>query len=383
MIQAQIKLLILVLSCFFCNLSAQQFIGGDNAVFDEALYDPVYPMMKEWAKAGVEGGIPARGKQIVRLTVAPGDDLHKAVHQVAQKGGGVLYLEKGKYRITKTLNIPTGVILRGKSKEGTILEIDMHGYHFTTGKPLTAALSLENVQRAGIEDLTLVYVTPDFDPVDHDHVYDPWEKRIFHERELRDTTLFVEMIWINNSKNCWVDNCNILRSGSDAIRINHSEHITCRKNYIDRSYNKCDGGMGYYNIMRSKYVLSCYEKVRRLRHFAIHIGSKYCVAIHNDFEVDVNFHSGDDGYNLIEDNRIIIPVWHSWHCFQLGAPRQHKPAGEWNVLYNNQTYHKLNGPEYSEPGIVYMMNTKFGGQTVLKTDKPSPKGGTFYPVKVK
>lgn len=365
------------------NLSAQKLIGGDDSYFSEQLYDPAYPMMKEWAKAGVEGGIPSRNEIPVKKRIKPTDDLFIAVQQMKGLAPGVLLLEAGDYIITKTLEVPSGIIIRGIDKDRVTVKVDMHGYHFSTRKPLKAAFSLNNVERVGLEELTIRYITPDFEPVDKQHVYDLWEQKIFHEREMRDTTLFVEMVWINQSKNCWVDNCNILWSGSDAIRIDNSEHITCRKNYIDRTYNKCDGGMGYYNIMRSKYILSCYEKVRRIRHFAIHIKSKYYVAIHNDFEVDVNFHSGDDGYNLIENNRVIIPVWHSWHCFQLGDPKQHKPASDWNILFNNQTYFKLEGPENAERDVVYKINTAFGGESVLKTDLPAPKKGTFYPVKVK
>ena len=362
-------------------VSAQTFIGGDNSVFAPELYDPAYPMMMEWAKAGVEGGIPSQNKLPVRNEVRPGDDLQMALDQVQQLGGGVLLLHAGDYSIRESLKIPSNVVLRGVHKDSVLLRVDMHGSHFSTRNPTIGAICMLQVEQAGLEDLTLRYVTADFEPLDRQHIYDPWDVKIFHERELRDTTLFVEMIWINGSKNCWVDNCNILWSGNDAIRINNSKHITCRKNFIDRSYNKCDGGMGYYNIMRSEYVLCCYEKVRRLRHFAIHINSKYCVAIHNDFEVDVNFHSGDDGYNLVENNRVIIPVWHSWHCFSLGDPGQHKPAGKWNIIFNNQTYYKLNGPEFSEPNVVYQVNDQFGGKSVIRTDLPPPSGGTFYPVK--
>lgn len=362
-------------------LLAQKLIGGDDAYYAEELFDPAYPMMKEWAKAGVEGGIPSANKIQIKKRVTVNDDLEKEIRQISNSGGGKLLLNNGDYMIKKTLHIPSNVILRGENRDQVRLLVDMHGYHFKTGKPLTAAISLDGVERAGVENLTIRYVTPDFEPVDKQHVYEPWDRAVFHEREMRDTTLFVEMIWINNSRNCWIDNCQILWSGSDAIRINNSEHITCRRNYVDRSYNKCDGGMGYYNIMRSKYILCCYEKVRRIRHFAIHVGSKYCVAIYNDFEVDVNFHSGDEGYNLIEDNRVIIPVWHSWHCFQLGDPGQHKPAGKWNVLYNNVTYHKLNGPEDSKSNTVYLMNDIFGGERVLESDLKQPVGNTFYPVK--
>lgn len=374
--------LLLLLICAD-SLSAQKLIGGDDAYFAEELYDSAYPMMKEWAKAGVEGGIPSPEKTKIKKIVTAGDSWVDALPEVHDLGGGVVLLKNGDYSLKNTLQIPSNVILRGENKDSVRILVDMHGYHFSTGKPTTAALSMSHVERAGIENLTIRYVTPDFEPYDKQHVYEPWDVKVFHVPETRDTTLFVEMVWINHSRNCWVDNCQILWSGSDAIRIDNSEHITCRRNYIDRTYNKCDGGMGYYNIMRSKYILSCYEKVRRIRHYAIHIGSKYCVAIHNDFEVDVNFHSGDDGYNLIENNRIIIPNWHSWHCFQLGDPGQHKPAGKWNILYNNVTYHKLNKSEYSKPNQVYMMNDSFKGGKIIETDLKAPVCNTFYPVKVR
>jgi hypothetical protein len=380
------KYLYIILLCFVCslNISAQKMIGGDDSFFANELYDPAYPMMEEWAKAGVEGGIPSFNKVEVKKRITVTDNLQEVISSISKLGGGKILISNGDYLVKHTLNIPSNVILRGENRDSVRLLVDMHGFHFKTKKPLTAALSLNGVEKAGIENLTIKYITPNFEPVDKQHVYEPWDHKVFHERERRDTTLFVETIWINNSRNCWIDNCQILWSGSDAIRINNSEHITCRHNYIDRSYNKCDGGMGYYNIMRSKYVLCCYEKVRRIRHFAIHVESQYCVAIHNDFEVDVNFHSGDNGYNLIEDNRIIIPVWHSWHCFQRGDPQKHKPAGKWNIIYNNVTYYKLDGPEYSTPGVVYMMNDKFGGENVLiRSDLKKPLGNTFYPVKVK
>lgn len=379
----RLYLLFILLISSYNALYSQKLLGGDDICFDEGLYDPSYPMMKEWAKAGVEGGIPSHDKTEVKYIVSPSDDFVSILCKVSDKGGGVILLKKGDYLLKQTLNIPSNVIIRGENREETRILVDMHGYHFSTGKPTSSALCMDKVERSGIENMTIKYVTPDFEPRDKQHVYDSWEKEIFHVQEKRDTTLFVDMVLIVNSRNCWVDNCQILWSGNDAIRIVNSEHITCRGNYIDRSYNKCDGGMGYYNIIGSKYILSCYEKVRRIRHYAIHLGSKYCVAINNDFEIDVNFHDGDEGYNLIENNRIIIPVWHSWHCFQRGASNLHKPAGKWNILYNNITYHKLNGSEYSERNKVYLMNTEFGGKTVLETNLQSPKGNTFYPVKLK
>lgn len=159
-------------------------------------------MMKEWAKAGVEGGIPSFEKVEVKRRITVADDLQKVIASVSASGGGKILLSSGDYLLKHTLNIPSNVILRGENRDSVRLLVDMHGYHFKTKKPLTAALSLDGVERVGIENLTLRYVTPNFEPVDKQHVYDSWEHKVFHEREMRDTTLFVEMIWINNSKNC-------------------------------------------------------------------------------------------------------------------------------------------------------------------------------------
>lgn len=364
-------------------LSAQLFVGGESACLDKKLLDPAYPMMEDWAKAGVEGGIPERGKLKICREITSGNDINQAMLQVSDMGGGVLLLREGVYTVNETLEVPSGVVLRGADRENVILSVKMKG-RFSKGRTVTtAALSCNNVIRAGIEDLTIKYEAADFEPVDKSHVYDTWTEDVFHKKEMRDTSLFVVSVWFENARNCWLDNCRILCSGDDPVRITNSTHITCRKNFIDRCYNKCDGGMGYYNIINSSYILSCYEKVRRIRHFAVHLGSKYCVAVNNDFEVDVNFHDGDEGYNLIENNRIIIPVWHSWHCFQMGAPNLHRAPGAWNVLYNNFAYFKLAGPEYSERDVVYLMNTKFDAEKIIKTDLSAPVGGTFYPVVVK
>ena len=206
----------------------------------------------------------------------------------------------------------------------------------------------------------------------------PWDKDVFHTPELRDTTLFVESIWFENSKNCWVRNCNILWAGSDPIRITNSEHITCTGNFIDRSYNKCDGGMGYYNIINSKYVLVYYEHIKRIRHFAIQNGSMYNVVMNNYLEVDINFHDGDGGYNLIEQNTIHIPQWHSWHCFQRGDPRQHQVPGKFNILFRNVAHYKNGSFEFSNPDAVYEINSTWGGKNALETNISIPESNTFY-----
>lgn len=367
-----------VLFLFIVPAFAQTRIGSTGCRPDSSLLDPAYPYMKEWALAGVEGGIPNSNNQRPKVTVRPGDAIQPALDRAAKQGGGVVLLRKGKYVIDKTLRLPASVILRGEDREGVVLNVTMHGYHYKTGRPRVAAILVRGAQRVGIENLTLLYKGANFEPLDRDSMHQAWTKAIFHERERRDTTLFVDLIWIDSSRNCWVQDCNLLWAGNDPMRIVNSAHITCRGNRVDRSYNKTDGGMGYYNIHNSHYVLIYGEQIRRIRHFAIQHDSKYNVVYGNYLEVDINFHNDDGGFNLIEKNTIRIPEWHSWHCFQRGSPKQHKPPGSSNIVYNNDALYKNGKHEGSEKGRIYVINDQFEGKTLLEPGWQEPKGQTFY-----
>ncbi|NJO68473.1 MAG: right-handed parallel beta-helix repeat-containing protein [Bacteroidetes bacterium] len=303
-------------------------------------------VIHSWSLAGVQGGIPSSKILRIKKTITPADNIQKAINVTAASGGGIVLLKAGKYPINATIHLKPGVFLKGIHPDSVTLGVNIHGYHYTTRKPRQCALALKNIENAAIENITIKYTGADFEPLDKDSLNAPWDKAVFHIPELRDTSLFVEHIWIDSSKNCWVRNCKILWAGSDPIRITNSEHITCTGNFIDRSYNKCDGGMGYYNIINSKYVLVYNEHIKRIRHFAIQNGSMYNVVYNNYLEVDINFHNGDSGYNLIEQNTIRIPQWHSWHCFQRGDPRQHQVPGKFNLLYRNVAHHKTGNLEF-------------------------------------
>lgn len=289
-----------------------------------------------------------------------------------------MILKSGEYIIRETILLKSNVILRGCNKDSVLLSVKIHGFHFSTGQPRQSALAIKHKHGVGIENLTIKYTDAAFEPLDKDSMNAPWDKAVFHQPELRDTSLFVEHIWIDHSADCWVKNCNLLWGGSDPIRITNSRYITCSHNFIDRSYNKNDGGMGYYNLINSKYVLITNETIRRIRHFTIQKGSKYNVVTNNYLEVDINFHDGDKGYNLIEGNTIRISEWHSWHCFQHGDPNQHKPPGKMNVLYNNDALYKNKTREYCEMGKVYLINFSWNGGTVLQTDWKLPDNFSFY-----
>ncbi|OIP81392.1 MAG: hypothetical protein AUK44_10115 [Porphyromonadaceae bacterium CG2_30_38_12] len=342
---------------FFSLSLFSQSYGGRGWVLDSTLLDARFPAIAEWAKAGVEGGIPDSLETKIAMKITPKANLQKAINKVAKKGG-VLLLLPGEYTINEPINLHSGVILRGISKESVILSIKMHGYFWrTVGQTRKGAVLMHGIENAGVENITLKYAAADFEPNDRNSNDASWCIDVFHKPEKRDTTLFVESIWIHQSRNCYVQNCNILWSGSDPIRITLSDHITCRRNYIDRCYNKNDGGMGYYNISNSRYVLICNEKIRRIRHLAIQNFSKYNVIIDNDLEVDINFHDGDAGFNLVQGNRSKIPTWHSWEPISVGVPKQHLPPGDGNILYNNQLVNKAGELVYSNKGAFYQMNT--------------------------
>lgn len=330
---------------------------------------------KKWSKAGIMRGyfIPVN-----TITIKPGNSLHKAVDFLSKSGGGILILEPGEYIIWNTIKLESNILLKGRQKDSVMLSVKLHGYHFSTGKPRQSALLIRNKHWVGIENLTIKYTDAGFQPLDKDSITAPWDVAVFHQPELRDTSLFVEHIWIDHSKNCWIKNCNLLWAGSDPIRITNSKHITCSHNFVDRSYNKNDGGMGYYNIINSRYVLVTNETIKRIRHLAIQKGSKYNVIYNNYLEVDINFHDGDRGYNLIERNIIRIPEWHSWHCFQHGDPKQHRPPGKMNIIYNNDTMHKNKTREYCDKGIVYLMNNSWDGSKIRETDWKLTENFHFY-----
>ena len=377
-----LKVFLLVNGIICANgfLYGQSNIGSATCTIDTALLDPNYPAMKEWAKAGVEGGIPSASKKSIKKKLKPGNDIQQAIELVAGKGGGVVLLCKGIYPVYNTIHLRSNVILRGENKAQVKLQVFIHDTFKPYGGNRTAALHIGNQKNVGIENLTVEYKGASFEPLDRDSMNAPWDISVFHQPENRDTTLFTDLIWIDSSQNCWVQSCNLLMAGCDPMHISRSAHITCRGNYVDRCYNKNDRGMGYYNIMYSKYILIANEYIRRIRHLSIHKASSYVVIINNYLEVDINFHDGDKGNCLVQGNTVRIPTWHSWTAIQRGDPSKHHPPGPANYLFNNDAKNKDGQSTASGKAVVYEMNEAWKGGNTLVLDKPLPKGNTLYPM---
>ncbi len=365
-------------------------IGDAGWVFDESRYDPRFPDMREWAKAGVQGGIPARGAAKIIRRLQPGDDLQAAIDAAHAAGGGVVLLSRGEYPVSRTIYLRSGVVLRGETKETTILSVRMKKGFFknTADKQQLTAFEVNDAERVGIEDLTFRYAAVDFKPMDKDSFYGVWERRIFHEIETRDTNLYVHLLILRRCKNSWVDHCNFLQAGAHPLGVGDSEHVTFRNNFIDRAYVKKDGHHGgYYGCWASRYCLFYNETVKRIRHFAImNKGAAYNVVYGCNFEVDVNFHSEDDGHNLVQECRIATPVWHSWGAIGIGANGQHQPPGPGNLLYRNEPISKgvagyTRHMGAAQTDAVYEVTDRFGEPQVHKLPVAPPAHGTFYAVK--
>jgi len=365
-------------------------IGDPGWVFDESRYDPRFPEMREWAKAGVEGGIPLRNNLPKKLRVSEGADLQSAIDRVAEQGGGILVLGPGDYWIDRTIQLKSGVVMRGTHKDSTIIKIRMKAPFFKiAGGKSATAIEVNGQERVGVEDLTIRYEAVDFEPMDKSDFHAPWEINPFHGDEIRDDQLFVHTLIFANSRNCWVDNCNLLWAGAHPLGMANCQHMTMRDNFVDRAYVK-KGGMhgGYYGVWGTSHSLFYNEKVRRIRHFALMSpGCKYNVVYQCDFEVDVNYHDADDGQNLVEKSRVATPVWHSWDAIGVGAQGKHRPPGPRNFLFDNTVISKgvegynRRGP-VSETGKIYQVMTEFGQPTVsVMENAPPPKGNTMYAIK--
>jgi hypothetical protein len=312
-----------------------------------------------WNRAGadLEGFWDTAGSNVD--TLFGSTEIQERLDRLEKSGGGTLIVSSGNYEITEPIHVPSGVRILGVSRDSSVFEIKMteefeKSRHWMEPQGHSAAILFEEVENASLENLTLEYRAVDFEPVDFESYDHAWENRVFHEHNSQTENLFVSTVWFENAENCVLSRCNILRAGNDPVRIRNSRHITCSYNFIDRAYNKGGGGAGYYNLINSHYCLLYKETVKRIRHLSIHKRSSYNVVYGCDLQVDVNFHNGDLGHNLIENNQINIPVWHSWHCFGTGAPSMHLAPGPYNVLFNNKTDYKSRGPEVDSEKLYFM-----------------------------
>ena len=391
------KNLSLMITCLMIGLSVVgQQLGDAGWVFDESKYDSRFPEMREYAKAGVEGGIPYREDSPIRRTlfvnvedVDMSGEIQTAIDEVASEGGGVVLLLNGVYPIRNKIRMKDRVILRGQSRDDVVLKSFIR-YRGESSANKVETILMHSITNSGLEDFTLDYNEEyngvEMFPLDKDWGFRFWSawglrsqnyenERVYHNRkkyEFHDVNdLYVDYIWMKKSKNCWMDNCKLLNCGSNPVFIRSGSHITIRNCHIEGAFQKGENGNGYVNCY-GKYVLITKNTIKKVRHFALQLGAKYCVVYDNDIEVDVNFHQKDGGQNLIENNRIHIPHFHPWTCFQAGASF-HGDPGERNIFYNNDCIQGSSGKRYTDDKVY----TFVGKKVQVLSDTP-PMGAKLY-----
>ncbi len=359
-----------------------EYFGDPNFIFDESKYDENYPDMKEWAKAGVKGGIPYRGTLPIIARITTKDNIQKAIDQANPTKPSVILLANGIYTITNSVKMKSKIILQGTDKNKTIINVNMRQKWKGWGRK-KIGIYFRKVNYAGLENLTVRFDSGGIEPVDNKNYSDKWRKGMMNNDVKRDD-FYVALVKFREATNCWVDDCMLLNSGTDPVITSGNDmHLTFRNNFVDRAHNKGAGGNGYFT-MRGQYTLICGNTIKRLRHFAIEVGAKYCVVVNNKFEVDVNFHQRDKGHNLVEGNSIRIPEWHrhaathsGWAVFAAGGSI-HGATGPGNRMFNNTSDLRNSGPRFANPDTVY----KTQGKSIRVHSTTPPKHGTLYAVKL-
>lgn len=378
-------LLLLINLVLLTSLYAQLRVGDPGVTFDQSKFDNRYPQMQEWKTAGVRGGIPFIEDLNIKKTLNDGansDAINNAINSLGSAGGTIL-LKNGNYRIDKQVNMKSKVRILGESRGGVVCTIYMtggNGFNFGT-----------DVQFAGLYRLTIQgsWGEPQY----------AWNYSLSANDELpnNDNT----SVRFRSAKDCWLDKITILNSARDPMRC-PANHITFRDLVVDGCHRKAGGAQGYFFIQGAHNLITgCY--ITHLRHISLQGGGvEYNVVYDNDFEQEISYHSGDKGFNLIENNRITLPV----DMPPVTSPGNNKPIyfaimGPWSIQHEvsarpnytlNNKCMQLNHDHgsktpWSEPNIVYKGPIKIGKKPQDHIDNfpalptsQTPIGNTFYPI---
>ena len=363
------------------NLTAQLRVGDPGVTFDQSKMDARYPQMQKWITAGVRGGIPFLEDQEIKITLNDGSkssDINVAINTVADLGGGAILLRNGEYIIDEMISMRSKVSIIGESRDGVICTIYLtsgSGFFFGTGD-----------KNCGLYRLTVQgsWGRPKYDW----NISSPLNDELPNNDNIS--------IKFSGSEDCWLDKVTILNSAQDPMRCN-AQHTTFRDLIVDGAHKKAGGAQGYFFIQKG-YNLITGCKITHLRHISLQGGGvEYNVVYDNDFRQEVSFHSGDDGNNLIENNRITLPAdmppgtsspQPDYYAIMGAWSIQHTNSADTNYIYKNQCVeynHAGNPTPWSDPRFVYV------GPRVVKpadpstnfpalSEKLSPIGGTFYPI---
>lgn len=376
--------------CVVCSLlifssvavrAAEVRPGDAGCKPDPEKFDANYPDMKEWAEAGARGGIPARDAGKVIKTLKPGDDIQAAIDE-AGKSGGVVLLSPGTYAIATCIQLSSNVILRGQNKESTILENTMRTVRLTEQ---FYTVRFGKITRAGLEDLT----------IRHAEVaklgLDTYAERVAgptnNPKNIGD--LHVGGVLVNEATDCWIDNVNILHSGSHPLEA-AGVRLTVRDTLIDGAFNKGETGAPagegnvYFAVTNGLMYRCTVSNVRHclvLRDTLSGQACKFNAFIDCDFTGDVDFHGNrrESGHNLFEGVLVRSLLSHGWTAW---AYWRKEEIGVGDLAYKSIGWGGSANDKFAStgPDKVYTFTGMRDPNVLAELDKPAPKSGTLYAV---
>ncbi|MDB5298226.1 MAG: hypothetical protein JWO31_4209 [Phycisphaerales bacterium] len=373
-------------------------VGDADSKPDPAQFDPNYSDMKEWAAAGVRGGIPARDATAVFRTLKPGDDVQAAVDAAgkdvtgtvtgsaggkdATSGGRVVLLSPGTYPVKKVIDLRPGVVLRGQAKDLVVLENVMRSPRLTAD---AFTVRFAGVARAGLEDLT----------VRHAEVA-RLGLGVYAERVAGAANdpggvadLHVGGVLLADATDCWVDNVNVLHSGSHPLEA-AGWRATVRDTLIDGAFNKGEAGSpagsgNVYFAVTGGLMTRC--AIRNTRHGLVvrdTLSGRACafnVFLDLDVTGDVNFHGNrrDSGHNLFEGVLVRSLTTHGWPAW---AYWKREEVGVGNLAFGSIGWGGSAADAFASTRAdkVYTFTGMRDPNVLGELETPAPAHGTLYAV---
>ncbi|WP_299713748.1 Ig-like domain-containing protein [uncultured Tenacibaculum sp.] len=392
-----IKFLVVLLLLGFLPslLNAQIRVGDPGVTFDTDLINQnkaQYPQIEKWITAGVRGGIPLKENLIVQRTIEEGasiDEINAAIRDVSRMGNkrNTILIKKGTYIVNKKIEMKSNVSLIGESRSETIFEMhenfDNKAFNFE-----------RNTRFAGLYNMTIRGSSKWGDSSGFPKF--TWNTSNSANDELNGSDNI--LVFFKESSDCWLDDINLINAGRDPMRCN-ARHNTFRGLIVDGAFSKSGGAQGYFFIQKG-YNLITDCQMTHLRHFSLQGGGvEYNVVYDNEIKQEISFHVGDDGNNLIEKNKVVLPkdmsgsrssASRSPDYFSIMGPWsiQHQNSARDNFLLNNSTLElQHNGASpFSQVNKVYhgpLQAKPADHSTNFKIDEskyPTPTGNTLYPV---
>lgn len=297
--------------------------------------DSAFPASASWARAGAAAGDSTAAPVVA--TLRPGDDVQAAVDAAASTGGVVL-LRDGDYPLHRTLRLRPGVIVRGTDRVRTRLVLHLRGTR-PAGAAIddpaawTSGIELDAVERAGLEDVTVI-----FDPTLPAPTDPRRTKAAYGDDPAGRRDLHVVSVAITAARDCWVARSLILNSGSHPLVVSDCEQVTVDEVVIEGAHNRGPGS-GLLNLVRSTSVRLTGLRVRDINTFVLHGGAagapcRYNVVADSRFEIDLRVHGAGTRDNLFEHCAIAVPAWLLRPPLSPGnAQAREAPPGPGNLLY--------------------------------------------------